>query len=316
MQEFTKTYIDRALLGELQHKVILDNELLEGKYSEQLSARLRDMSQFKHCELFGSGSQALFAAASVARKYTDPDTVVEVPTHSYASIYSAIKLAGFGVTLKDCDVTTGLTETEGEVTVHQCIAEQKPTIKNNSFSIEDNAWTISPSYIEKPTFSMFSMSNSKLLNCGLGGALFYDDDKFTEDLRKFKFLGAGGYAHAGFKRQGAGHRMSFDDWRAILVLSQLDNIENIRRDLGLVKTFLGTITTGLDENPGFSAQYLINDTEQLPPVLKRNTWVPVHHYVQTEQLFPNADHVYTTKRLAGTNIDSYKKYVTMFTMPE
>jgi len=305
--KLSKIYLDQeylhSLLSRLQHKL----DFTEAELSEQLCLELAALSNFRYCELFGSGTSALLSAFLVSKEFVDTKKTVQVPSFSFPGLYSGLYYAGYNIELVDVNPVTGLANTTGELTVHQSIADSKPIIRNN-FSIEDNAWCLQSKYDTKPTFSMMSMGNNKLFNCGAGGALFFDDEKFIPLLKKLKFYGATGRSSQGVTRDGPGLNLKFDDWRAALVLAQLKNYEQQIIEINRSKEILKTYAS-LDELPGCSAMYMIDDVDSLPDYVKRKSWEPIHAYTKTPGEFPGADRCYANKVIVSSNFDVYKGIV-------
>lgn len=303
MYKFSKVYLDQQLLDSYLLKLQSKLDFTEADLSEQLSSELAELSNFRYCELFGSGTSALFAACIVSKEFVDTEQTVQVPSFSFPGLYSGLYYAGYKTELIDVDKKTGLANTTGELTVHQSIADAKPAIGSN-FSIEDNAWCLQSNYTVKPTFSMMSMGNNKLFSCGAGGALFFDDVKFIPLLKKLKFYGATGRASKGATRNGPGLNLKFDDWRAALILAQLENYSQQITDINCSKEILKNHVI-LDSLPGRSAMYMIDDVDSLPSSVKRQSWEPIHLYTNTPGEFPGSDSCYANKVIVSSNLDSY-----------
>jgi dTDP-4-amino-4,6-dideoxygalactose transaminase len=301
--KFSKVYLDYELLNSYISTLQTKLDFTEADLSEQLSAELAELSNFRYCELFGSGTSALLAACIVSKKFVDTEQTVQVPSFSFPGLYSGLHYAGYKTELVDVDPETGLADTTGELTVHQSIADSKPKIGNN-FSIEDNAWCLQSNYTVKPTFSMMSMGNNKLFSCGAGGALFFDDAQFIPLLKKLKFYGATGRASQGATRNGPGLNLKFDDWRAALILAQLKNYSQQIADINCSKEVLKSHAK-LDNLPGRSAMYMINNVDWLPGYIKRRSWEPIHQYTRQPAKFPGADSCYANKVIVSSNIDAY-----------
>jgi len=297
VSSFTPVFLNQQRLETLTQGCINKLDFTEAELSEQLAGELAELSSFRYCELFNSGSSAILAACIVSKQFVDTKQTVQVPSFSFPSLYNGLYYAGYNIELIDVDAESGLANTQGELTVHQSIADQKPCISDN-FSIEDCAWSLQSVYKNKPTFSMLSMGNSKLFNCGSGGALFYDDDMFTPLLKQLKFYGATGRASQGAVRSGAGMNLKFDDWRAALILAQLCEYPQLLKKIDQAKQKLN-----LDNFPASSIMYLVDKSSNLTGFKQRRSWEPLHTFVDQKKVLPNSDYCYNNKVIVSTNFD-------------
>ena len=295
--KLVKSYIDTEYLLEHQQKLLQKQDYTEGAYSEEFADMLAKESGFKYCELFASASVALYAAVYTAKQHVSISNPVQVPSFSFPALYNELAMNDLPVDLIDVDAT-GLAQTTGELTVHQSAGILSAPICKQGISIEDSAWCLGRTFDVKPTFSVNSLGNYKLINCGTGGALFFDDEKFLDSIRLLKYYGATNRATLGGKKVGVGSNMRFDDWRAVLGLSQMQNLTSQKKDLCKVQNILGV------PGSGYSSLHLL-PAESKYVDLSRSSWQPLHTYLTDSKNFPNSEHLFNHYRVFGSNIDFF-----------
>lgn len=291
----TQNYIDTNYLQEHQQRLIERRDFTEGSYSDELADQLVKLNGFRYCELFGSASIAMYAAVYAVKEYIDKNKPVQVSSFSFPALYNALVLNDIAVKIIDC-ASNGLATTQGELTVHQSIGTNTAEINSDSISIEDSAWCFGRTMILQPTFSVMSLGNNKPLNCGSGGALFFNDKKWVNSLRLLKYYGATGRASQGGVKQTAGGNFRFDDWRAIMGLSQICRIQEHKNHLYNVQKQL------LVEQNGYSTMHMLRN--KIPCSVK--SWQPLHTYLPAKGTFPNSEYCYRTMYITGSNYEYYR----------
>ena len=291
----TQNYIDTEYLQEHQQRLIERKDFTEGSYSDELAEKLAALNGFRYCELFGSASTAMYAAVRVAKFHVDNAKSVQVSSFSFPALYNALVLNDIPVEIVDC-ASSGLAATEGELTVHQSMGTRSAYINPNSISIEDSAWCFGRHMLRQPTFSIISLGNNKPLNCGSGGALFFNDNSWTSPLRLLKYYGATGRASQGGVKQGTGGNFRFDDWRAVMGLSQMCRMEEHKHQLYRVQEQL------LVEQNVYSTMHMLKSKTDCSV----SSWQPLHTYLPAQGKFPNSEYCYKTMYITGSNYEYYR----------
>lgn len=291
----TQNYIDTDYLQEHQQRLLERQDFTEGSYCDELAEQLAHLNGFHYCELFGSASVAMYAAVRVAKPYFDNTKPVQVSSFSFPALYNALALNDIPTEIIDC-ASSGLAATEGELTVHQSMGTKSAYICPNSISVEDSAWCFGRRMERQPTFSVMSLGNHKPLNCGAGGALFFNDKKWVDSIRLLKYYGATGRASQGGIKTGVGGNFRFDDWRAVMGLSQMAKIEQRKHHLFAVQEHL------LVEQNGYSTMHMIQSKSEC----SISSWQPLHTYLPAQGTFPNSEYCYKTMYITGSNYEYYR----------
>jgi len=226
-------------------ETIQDNWITEGKKTQALQERLKEISGARHAHLLPNGTLALFVALKVLG--IGPGDEVLVPDFTFVGSATAVVLTGakpifVDVNLHDFNIATDSMEqtitekTRAVMPVHIYgqSADMQPILeiaqRHRLKIVEDAAQGIGVTYQNQHVGSIgdigcISFFADKTITTGEGGAVLLNDDALAEEVMYFKNQGR---LHRGsFIHPRVGYNFRITDLQAALGVNQLKRLDAI-----------------------------------------------------------------------------------------
>ncbi|MFN0276163.1 MAG: dTDP-4-amino-4,6-dideoxygalactose transaminase [Chitinophagales bacterium] len=331
----------------IQQAVDLGKLSGNGHFTQLCNTFFAEKYQFKKTFLTNSCTDALEMAALLCN--LQPGDEVIIPSFTFPSCANAFLLRGAKIVFADCETDVPnidvqeiekliTQKTKAILVVHYAgIACNMKAItqlakKHNLFLIEDCAHSVNSFYEGKPLgsfghFAAFSFHETKNIQCGEGGMLVVNDERFFERAEILWEKGTNRVAFAEKKISkynwiDVGSSFLMSELQAAYLFAQLEKLEEIQQiriqlwetynqqlkpgeEKGFFKLPSTTPTTGNNAHIFYLLCRNMQERDSLLKHLEENSIMAVFHYLPLHQspfyteLFPSI-HLHNTENFSQT----------------
>lgn len=253
----------------------------ESDVVQELSDKLAYLSPYKYCQLFSSGTTALWSAFQILKQHHNVKTS-SFCDYNYPAILNACHYANYEYVICPADINGKSVFTKDTDVECTTTFDGQPQSLSSKYTIEDNAYWIWSD--QKYTFSMISFGTNKTLESGCGGALFFDDAIYIDSLKKLKYQGAVERSDKIGRYKSVGFNVKYNDYSADLILKQLDRLQEKQKAITEKKIYLKDLLKNfgkIETNTGCYTSMICNDKKhtidflQKQNITYKESWQPL-----------------------------------------